>query len=117
MAVWLEDEVKDLGCADRLRWAGALNDANYYHESSTNGFFDGLAACLSVLADRFETVQAEGAHSAFFMRNAAEELWALTGDARRWKDADRLPLAVALQHLESALEIESRKIDFGGPNA
>lgn len=110
MAVMLEDEVRDLRCADRLRWDGAINNANYYHESSSNGFFDGLAACLNTLADRFEMVKREGADSAFFIRETAEALWKLKGDARRWKDPDRLPLAIALQHLETALEIESRKI-------
>ena len=110
MAVTLEGEVDELGCEDRLRWDDAANDANYYHEPMTSGFFDGLAACLSALADRFELVKAEGANSAFFIRQAAEELWSLQGDARRWTSPERLPLALSLQHLAAALEIGGRKI-------
>jgi len=110
MAVGLEDEVKRLNAENRLRWKGAINHANYYHESTTNGFYDGLAACLDALADRYEWVKQEGANSAHFIRNAAHELWSLAGDSRRWKDAERLPLAVALQALTVALEIESRRI-------
>jgi hypothetical protein len=108
-AVWVEHEVEKLDCAGRLRWAGAINHANYYHED-TNGLFDGLAACLSELADRFDLVKSEEADSSFFIRETAEELWKLEGEARNWKDPNRLPLARSIANLVSALEIESRKI-------
>jgi hypothetical protein len=109
MTVRLEDTLKSLGGEDRLRWDGAINHANYYHEA-TNGFYDGVAACLDVLADRFEKVKAEGADSAFFIRDAANELWSLTGEGRNWQSADRLPQATAILDVLTALEIESRKL-------
>jgi hypothetical protein len=119
MAVSLEDDVRQLDAEGRLRWAAATNHANYYHESSTNGFFDGLAACLDSLADRYTFDRRDDGNPAYFIREAAKQLWALSGDARRWKDPDRLPLASALQHLMSALEIESRRVieEHTAPNA
>ncbi|MFA6956713.1 MAG: hypothetical protein WC538_12655 [Thermoanaerobaculia bacterium] len=116
MSVNLEDTVRELSAGDRLKWDGAHNDANYYHESITNGFFDGLAACLDALADRFDFVKKEGADSPYFLRDAAAELWSLKGEEREWKDRRGLPIATAMLHLVTALEIESRRVlDHSGP--
>ena len=109
IAVELETLVDDLSASQRLRWQGATNNANYYQESS-NGFYDGVAACLDVLADRFQEVSSEDSNSAFFIRNAAHELWDLEGSARFWQGQYQLPQATAVLDLALALEIESRRI-------
>jgi len=110
MAVQLEELVAELNAEHRLKWPNATNEANYYEESSSNGFYDGIASCLDVLADIHEWAKSEGGDAAFFLREAANTLWQLEGASRRWKDAENLHKAAALLHLVTALEIESRRI-------
>jgi hypothetical protein len=99
MAVSIEDEVTRLKARDRLKWPDAVNHANYYHEGNRNGFYDGVAACLDVLADRYGFTAKEGADSAFFLREAAKELWSLQGEGRRWQTGPPLTIAQAVLHL------------------
>jgi hypothetical protein len=109
MAVLLEETVSELAAEDRLRWPNALNDANYYHEAETDGFYDGIAACLDALADRFENEEVNGRNAASFVRLAAKELWELEGEGRRWNPGEKLLIATAMLHLVGALEIDSRR--------
>jgi hypothetical protein len=103
MAAHLEETVRALDAAGRLKWKDARNDAGYYlgHYDDTHlnqGFYDGIAACLDVLA------RDAGDAAPFFLKRAAKELWALTGEQRIWTAPDRLGVAAAVLDLLNAFE-------------
>jgi len=103
MAAHLEETVRALDAASRLKWKDARNDAAYYlgyydEAQLIQGFYDGVAACLDVLA------RGGGDSAPFFLKKAAKELWALQGEQRLWTPPDRLGVATAVLDLLSAIE-------------
>jgi hypothetical protein len=107
MAISLEDDVKRLNAESRLRWEEASNSVDHYMRR--NSFYDGVAACLDVLADRFADVSQPTANISAIIRGAASELWELDGDGRDWQQGADLQRAVAMQHLLDALIVECRR--------
>ena len=106
MAVALEDDVHELAAEGRLKWSNAYNTAAYY--VADGGFYDGVAACLDVLSEKFRSNRTETADSSFFIEQAAQELWSLR-EGRDWTIGDALKIAAAVQHLMSALQIEAQR--------
>jgi len=107
MAVSLEDDVGRLDAESRLRWEDASNSVDHYE--GRNGFYDGVAACLDVLADRFAEVSQPTANISSIIRDAANELWELDGAGRNWQTGADLQRATAMQHLLDALIVECRR--------